>query len=642
MNLVGKVLAERYEILEEIGVGGMAVVYKARCLVLNRYVAIKVLRDDLKDDQEFVNRFNVEAQAAASLAHPNIVSIFDVGNRDDLHYIVMEYVEGQTLKEYIDEKHELPWREAVDIAMQICKGLEVAHKNSIVHRDIKPHNIMRTSEGIIKVTDFGIARANSQKTMTVEKTAIGSVHYISPEQARGGYVDHRSDLYSLGIVLYEMLTGRIPFDDENSVTVAIKQIQETPVPPSEYNISIPRPLEQAVLKAIAKEPSARFADAAEFYSELNSILSDPDRISNTVSAGGTSDETKIYKTVDVKKEETIIMPKIEKEINKETDEDDKNMKRSKKSKDKKDIVIDKNKERKVVILAILSSLVVIFLLLYSLASLMGLTDLLFSSNNNVEVPSLVGLTFKEANETYAEAGFSIIIGEEIESEEETGKIVKQSPESGKKIKKSDEMVITVYVSAGSGEIVLDNYLKYTDRRNVELDVKKYGLKGEFIEESSDEIPSGAIIRQVPKPGSVVKKGDLITFYVSTGPEEKDDDENNNSTVNENNGGNISGSGTAVKPNEENKTSGESNQSGTSNENNVTGSAEKKSTMLTVYGPKDKESALVQVKVNGSVVYSMNMNKDTSKVVKLESQSSTVEVEILYDGVSKQKGNVTLN
>lgn len=623
MNLIGKVLADRYEIIEEIGVGGMAVVYKAKCLVLNRYVAIKVLREDLKDDQEFVKRFNVEAQAAASLTHPNIVSIFDVGTVGELHYIVMEYVEGETLKEYIDKKHELPWREAVDIALQICKGLEVAHKNSIVHRDIKPHNIMRTNDGVIKVTDFGIARANFQKTMTVEKTAIGSVHYISPEQARGSYLDHRSDLYSLGIVLYEMLTGRVPFDDENSVTVAIKQIQEKPTPPCEYNISIPRPLELAVLKAIEKEPSMRFKDAAEFYEELNAISNDPTRILNMEDDLKTTDETRIFQTLDVVGDETIIMPKIEKELQVEEEEievaDTKN-------KNKKEVKIDKNKERKVVAFAILSALVLIFVLLFSLASVMGLTDIFFSGAKNVEIPKLVGMSYEKAVETYGESGFSIIIGKEVESDKDAGEILTQTPEEGRKIKKSDEMIITVNVSAGKDEIVLGDYVKYTDQRNVELEMRRLGLLCEFIEEESDTIPSGAIIRQFPKAGTSVEEGELITFYVSKGPKEEevpDDANEQKPSTNTNNNEN--------KPNTENNT-------GVTEEPKPA----KKSSMLTVYGPKDKASAVVQVKVNGKAVYEKNIQKGASEVVRLESTASSVEVEILYDGVSKQKSTVKLN
>ena len=629
MNLIGKVLADRYEILEEIGIGGMAVVYKARCRVLNRYVAIKVLREDLQNDAEFVKRFNVEAQAAASLTHPNIVSIFDVGSEDNIHYIVMEYVEGQTLKEYIEENKVLPWREAVDIAMQICKGLEVAHKNSIVHRDIKPHNIMRTPDGVIKVTDFGIARANFQKTMTVEDSAIGSVHYISPEQARGGFIDQRSDIYSLGIVLYEMLTGRVPFDNESPVTIAIKHLQEKPVPPSEYNISIPRPLELAVMKAIEKEPSMRYSSASEFCGVLSGILNDPERKTN-LELSHDIDETRVYKPVEIP----------EKEISDEKEEvvgaghgDDGKMSKGKTS--KKPVKIDKNKERKVVALAITASLAVIFVILFAFASLTGITDIVFGDKGNVEVPKLVDMTYEKAVEMYSENGFNIVIGKEVESDKDSGTIISQNPEAGKKIKQSDEMVITVDVSAGSGEIILDSYLKYTDKRNVEIEMRKYGLEGEFIDEPSDTIPRCAIIRQVPKAGSSVKKGDTITFFVSTGPSESKSDEKTEEKTDEK---------TDEKPpqNPESNKGNEPEQGPGANSGTQTPEVQKKSSMLTVYGPRDKESALVQVKVNGNVVYSKNITNGSSEVVRLESTQSSVEVEILYDGVSKQKSTVQLH
>lgn len=628
MNLIGEVLAGRYEILEEIGVGGMAVVYKARCKVLNRFVAIKVLREDLQNDAEFIKRFNVEAQAAASLAHSNIVSVYDVGSEGDIHYIVMEYVEGETLKEYIDINKSLPWREAVDIAMQICKGLEVAHKNSIVHRDIKPHNIMRTPDGVIKVTDFGIARANFQKTMTVEDSAIGSVHYVSPEQARGGFIDQRTDIYSLGIVLYEMLTGRVPFDNESPVTIAIKHLQEKPVPPGEYNISIPRPLELAVLKAIEKDPGARYSTVTEFCEVLSEILNDPERKIRS-QASADIDQTRIYKPVEAENEER---DKSELNENVKTEED---MKKS--NSKKKPVKIDKNKERKVVALAICASLAVIAVILFAFASLVGITDMFFGGGGNVEVPNLVDMTYEEAVERYSESGFNIVIGKEVESEKESGTILSQDPEEGKKIKQSDEMVITVDVSAGSGEIILESYLKYTDRRNVEIEMRKYGLVGEFIEESSDTIPEGAIIRQMPKAGVSVEKGDTVTFFVSTGPaEDKKDDEDETTTD--------------KKEEDKKPSNGDASQTGTNQTEpeNQGGSetkapeVQKKSSMLTVYGPKDKESALVQVKVNGNVVYSKNIANGSSEVVKLESTQSSVEVEILYDGVSKQKSTVSLH
>lgn len=606
MNLVGQVFADRYEIIEEIGVGGMAVVYKAKCRMLNRYVAIKVLRKDLNGDADFVRRFNIEAQSAASLTHNNIVSVFDVGTHNGLHYIVMELVEGKTLKEYIEEKRELPWREAVNICMQICLGLEVAHKNSIVHRDIKPHNIMCTPYGNIKVTDFGIARANMQGTMTADDTAIGSVHYISPEQARGGFIDHRTDIYSLGIVLYEMLTGRVPFDNESPVTIAIKHIQEKPVPPCQYNISIPIPLEQAVLKAIAKEPSQRFKNATEFYDELSNILNDPERILN-FDIGEDLGETRVYKTVDVAGDETVVINNDE--IKEQVGVDEEMKKTSKKNSKK----IDKNKEKKVITFAIISSVIVIFGLLYAFASLMGITDILFAGAKKIEIPDVVGMQFDEAVETYTENGFNIVIGEEIESDEEAGNILEQSPKAGEKVKKSDEIIITVDISSGEEEIVLESYLKYTDQRDVELKIKELGLEAEFLEEKSEEIPEGAIIRQVPRAGMSVKKGETVTFYVSSGPPESTEEPDD-------------------KTNEPEKP----------NSDTTTPKPAKKSTVLTVFGPKNKDSANVQVKANGAIVWSKNISKGASEAVRLESPSDTVEVEILHDGVVIGKQTVKLN
>ena len=230
MNLIGKMIDNRYEILEKIGNGGMATVYRAKCHVLNRYVAVKILRDEFTTDSEFIKRFNSEAQSAASLTHPNIVSIYDVGNEDNLYYIVMELIQGKTLKDIITEDGKLSWKWSINVAMQIASALETAHKNNIIHRDIKPHNIIITEDGIAKVTDFGIAKAVSNSTINAFGKTIGSVHYFSPENARGVYKDAKSDLYSLGVVLYEMVTGRVPFDADTPVSVALKHMQEEPIP----------------------------------------------------------------------------------------------------------------------------------------------------------------------------------------------------------------------------------------------------------------------------------------------------------------------------------------------------------------------------------------------------------------------------
>lgn len=271
----GKILGNRYQLLERIGGGGMAIVYKAKCLLLNRYVAVKILRSEFTDDDEFVKRFRIEAQAAASLNHPNIVSIYDVGKQDDAQYIVMEFIDGITLKDYINQSGALPWKEAVSIAIQICSALEQAHKNHIVHRDIKPHNIMLTKEGIAKVTDFGIARAVTSATITMVGSTIGSVHYFSPEQARGGYTDEKSDLYSLGVTIYEMVTGKVPFDGESPVAVALKHIQEKAERPADVNPTIPRGVNDLIVKAMKKNQDLRYQNATDMLNDLQRTLNEP-------------------------------------------------------------------------------------------------------------------------------------------------------------------------------------------------------------------------------------------------------------------------------------------------------------------------------------------------------------------------------
>ena len=275
MNLEGKLLGNRYEIIEKIGNGGMATVYKAKCHVLNRYVAVKILRDEFTTDEEFIKRFAAEAQSAASLTHPNIVSIYDVGNEGNLYYIVMELIKGKTLKEIINESGPLPWKWSVNIAIQIASALETAHRNRIIHRDIKPHNIIITEDGIAKVTDFGIAKAVSNSTITAFGTTIGSVHYFSPEHARGGYTDAKSDLYSLGVVMYEMLTGTVPFDADTPVSIALKHMQETPKEPRELNEDIPIAVNNIIMKAMKKDTNARYSSATEMLRDLNKALKDP-------------------------------------------------------------------------------------------------------------------------------------------------------------------------------------------------------------------------------------------------------------------------------------------------------------------------------------------------------------------------------
>ena len=271
--MIGRILGNRYEIIEKIGGGGMSNVYKAKCKVLNRFVAIKILRDELTQDPEFIDKFKQESLSAASLTHPNIVNIYDTGIEGDIYYIVMEYVKGETLKNYIKRKGRLSEQEALRISKQVGEALKHAHTNNIVHRDIKPHNILLTEDGTAKVTDFGIARAATSSTINNTSNVIGSVHYFSPEQARGGYVDDKSDIYSLGIVMYEMITGVLPFDADNHISVAMKQIQEKPVLPSMKvkNINITKSYEDIIMKCLEKHQSFRFQNIDELLKKLDSI-----------------------------------------------------------------------------------------------------------------------------------------------------------------------------------------------------------------------------------------------------------------------------------------------------------------------------------------------------------------------------------
>ena len=276
MNLEGKLLGSRYEIIEKIGNGGMATVYKAMDRILKRYVAVKILRDEFTTDQEFIRRFEAEAQSAARLTHPNIVSIYDVGVEGNLYYIVMELIQGKTLKEIIiEEQGPLPWKWSVNVAIQIASALEMAHKNNIIHRDIKPHNIIITEDGIAKVTDFGIAKAVSNSTITAFGTTIGSVHYFSPEHARGGYTDAKSDIYSLGVVMYEMLTGKVPFDADTPVSIALKHMQEEPEEPINVNPNVPIAVNKIILKALKKDATLRYQTSTDMLRDLRAALKNP-------------------------------------------------------------------------------------------------------------------------------------------------------------------------------------------------------------------------------------------------------------------------------------------------------------------------------------------------------------------------------
>ena len=487
MNIIGKTIANRYEILEQIGIGGMATVYVAKDHVLNRKVAIKVLKDEFTTDEDFINRFNTEAQAAAGLTHANIVSIFDVGfdEENNIYYIVMELVKGKTLKQIIVRDKTINWKWSLNIAIQIASALELAHRNGIIHRDIKPHNIIITEDGIAKVGDFGIAKTVSNSTMTAFGTTIGSVHYFSPEQAKGGITDAKSDIYSLGILMYEMLTGKVPFDADTPVSVALKHMQENAVPPIEVNKDIPQAVSDIVMKAIQKDPSERYDTATEMLQDLSKALKDP------------NGDFVIIENKDG--EYTRVMAAV-------TDED---VKRSKKGTNP--IVKFFAEHPKAKIPCMIAGGVVLFIVVFIIA------NLIFAGNAQVEVPNVVGKTGVEATKILEDKGLKV----EVASEEEAsstiakGSVVKQDPEGKKdnKLKKGEKVTITL--SKGPEEIELEN-LVGKELAEAKKILEKAGLTVKEEKENSANIVENHIISQEPAAGTLVKSGDEVTLKVSAG------------------------------------------------------------------------------------------------------------------------------
>lgn len=487
--MIGTILGGRYEILEEIGKGGMAHVYKAHCRLLNRTVAVKVLRGDLEGGDEFIERFNTEAQSAAGLTHPNIVSIYDVGEDKGCHYIVMEYIDGITLKEYIKKKGKIPCREAAYIAEQICAALEAAHEKNIVHRDIKPHNIMITSDNRVKVTDFGIARASTNATMQVGDIILGSVHYISPEQARGGYVDCKSDIYSLGIVLYEMLTGKVPFESDSPVAVAMKHLEERPVPPCEIDPEIPAELQEIVMKAISKETRNRYQTITSMKSDLEAIMP---RLPG-------DDEERVPQETEPSEQEPQSDEAVPAEEADDEDYDD-----------------DGGEEKpKGVGNMIFAAVLIAFLLVGGVS--LGITWVLYPdlpifslfNNKDVEVPNFVGMNYDLAKQKAGQLGLTLEVGDRVNSAEDIDNVVEQKTAEGRKVKKGE--VIVVYLSDGPGEIDFDEYIGMkADKAEEKLKAKGYKITTE--EKSDTEIAEGCVI-------SIKQKGSKLTVYVSKGYED---------------------------------------------------------------------------------------------------------------------------
>ena len=488
MDLEGRLLGNRYELIEPIGNGGMAKVFKAKDQILNRYVAVKILRDEFTTDQEFIKRFEAEAQSAASITHPNIVSVYDVGNEGNLYYIVMELIQGKTLKEIIiEEGSALPWKWSINIAIQIASALEVAHKNKIVHRDIKPHNIIITEDGIAKVTDFGIAKAVSNSTITAFGTTIGSVHYFSPEHARGGFTDSKSDLYSLGVVMYEMLTGRVPFDADTPVSVALKHMQEEPTPPIELNEKIPTAVNEIILKAMRKDTNLRYQSATEMLRDLNAALKNPD---------GDFVDNKEYQA-DMPTQKISI-----KDIQDEA-------KRSNiGKKENKFLKFVKNHKGVSFVIAL------ILLFVLSLGGTIAVSRL--TEPKEVVLPNFVGVKIDEAKKIAEEKNLKIeISSEEYNGQYEEGKIISQDPLYSDNYNIKMGTTIKVVVSKGIEQATVPKVVGMTEEEATKaLETAK--LKVEKVEEENKKIEAGYVISQETEPDTKVLAGDTVIIHVSTG------------------------------------------------------------------------------------------------------------------------------
>jgi len=531
---IGRLLDNRYEILEVIGTGGMAVVYKARCHRLNRLVAIKILKDDFMEDEEFRRRFHSESQAVAMLSHPNIVSVYDVSTSITADYIVMELIDGITLKQYMEKKGVLNWKETLHFAIQIAKALEHAHGRGIVHRDIKPHNVMVLKNGSVKVTDFGIARMMS-KGNTLTKEALGSVHYISPEQAKGGRVDNRSDIYSLGVVMYEMMSGRPPYDGESPVSVAIQHINGGAALPSTLNPNIPGGLEQIIMKAMAHEPDNRFGTAAAMLTDLDEFRKNP-AILFDYNAPGTDvvlhipkgplvlDLNGASKTTAEKKAETGNQrPKTgerrpPERRTKEGAAAAAQRRRQQEARRRREAEADQRRNKAATIAIIICSVamlvaVVIFLVIFL--------------NNDVEdqkisVPSLINMVYADIKDSEKYADFNIVGRHEYNDDYEEGIIFAQDPVAGTKVVRGERVQVVVSMGPQTAPVTMPDVTNCTVEeakdKLVSLSLGLNIIEAERVHH--DEIPAGVVISTDPELGVELEKGQTIVLYASKGKEIK--------------------------------------------------------------------------------------------------------------------------
>lgn len=525
MLTVGMFVADRYEIMGKIGAGGMSDVYKARDHILGRFVAIKVLKTGFSEDVNFVVKFRTEAQSAAGLEHPNIVNIYDVGSESGMHYIVMEYVEGVTLKTYIEKKGSLTYKEAVSIAIQVGRGMEAAHAKNIIHRDIKPQNILISTEGKAKVTDFGIARAVSNNTISAD--VMGSVHYASPEQARNGFVDAKSDIYSLGIVMYEMVTGRVPFDGDTTVSIAIQHLQEEMKAPGIYAKDLPVSLEKIILKCTQKSPDRRYRNTSELLADLKQVLVHPDADFVKI-ADGSLNRTRVMDDREVKEIKNARAPREEARERYEEPEEEES------GEEEEEGFLNPRLEKAVTIGGIIAAVIIVAIVVYLVGNIFGIfggsSDA--KKKKDTEEPSVIntehvkkeqvsmikvtGMTFEEAQAALHKLKLGIKeAGTQASEEYEKGQILSQDVEEGESVEINT--TIHVYISTGAGEIKVPNVLGYDSDAAMNM-LKDQNFTPLRDYAFSDTVASGKVISQSPESGAAAKKGDTVKIVVSQGRE----------------------------------------------------------------------------------------------------------------------------
>ena len=521
---VGMFLADRYEILGKVGAGGMSDVYKAKDHILSRIVAIKVLKSEFSEDRTFVTKFRTEAQSAAVLEHPNIVNIYDVGSEDGLYYIVMEYVEGITLKTYIEKKGQLSFKESASIAIQVARGIEAAHGKNIIHRDIKPQNIMISTDGKVKVTDFGIAKAASSNTISSD--VMGSVHYASPEQARNGFIDARSDVYSLGIVMYEMITGRVPFDGDTTVAVAIQHLQEEIVKPSVYAPNIPVSFEGIILKCTQKTPDRRYQSMAELLNDLRHALTNPNENFVVIAPLVDNSRTKVIAEEDLKEiKERGFTAEDDPETDLDADVDDIDD-------EEDDKLLNPKMDKAVTIMGIVTAVIILIVVVYLIGSIFGLfrfgssknteteTETQTETETEVEMIKVIGMTVDEAQAKLKDMGITVVVSGTQESDEEAGTILSQDPKEGSMIAQNStvKVVVAGQSTTEADEIDVPSVVGKT-KSEAETAIKNAKFNYKETYEYSADVAADVVISQSPASGKLAE-GSTIEIVISQGEQSK--------------------------------------------------------------------------------------------------------------------------